>query len=184
MPKRWPGSLTVGSRFFSSFRRRFTTRGPLTILSRLGSSRGPRSRAKAALDQANKREAISHAVFTVLRTFAPQHRRALIERMEELGDDPTADTLPVTVGGRAAEAVLAACRDDGANEAGNFADHRLQAADVRTAGRLAADRVVRRAPATTPQWSRVKPFRRSHAYQLPGRRRLPEPPSGRGKSMC
>ena len=58
-----------------------------------------------ANDEANKREAISHAAFTVLRTFAPQHRRALIDRMQELADDPNADTPPAKVGRRVAQAV-------------------------------------------------------------------------------
>jgi hypothetical protein len=53
-------------------------------------------------NDANKREAISHAAFTVLRTLAPQRRRALIERMRMLGYDPNADTPPAQVGRRAA----------------------------------------------------------------------------------
>src|SRR5271170_599560 len=73
-------------------------------------------------NEANKREAISHAAFTVLRVLAPQHRHALIEQMQALGYDPNADTPPAIVGRRAAAAVLANCRDDGANEVGNFAD--------------------------------------------------------------
>ena len=114
---------TVGSRFFSILHTAiydaWTAYDPIAVgvvsgiaLKGLG----------GANNEANKREAISHAAFTVLRTFAPQHRRALIERMQELGYDPNADTPPAKVGRRAAEAVLADCRDDGANEAGNFAD--------------------------------------------------------------
>ncbi len=49
-------------------------------------------------NEANKREAISHAAFTVLRTLAPQRRRALIERMRIPGYDPNADTPPARLG--------------------------------------------------------------------------------------
>ena len=45
-------------------------------------------------NEANKREAISHAAFTVLRTLAPQRKRALIDRMQTLGYDPNAETPP------------------------------------------------------------------------------------------
>ena len=114
---------TVGSRFFAILQTAiydaWTAYDPIAV----GVVSGTALKGQGgANNEANKREAISHAAFTVLRTFAPQHRRALIERMQELGYDSNADTPPAKVGRRAAEAVLAGCRDDGANEAGDFAD--------------------------------------------------------------
>ena len=141
---------TVGSRFFSILHTAiydaWTAYDPIAVGVVSGIALKGRGGAN---NEANKREAISHAAFTVLRTFAPQHRRALIERMQELGYDPNADTPPAKVGRRAAEAVLADCRDDGANEAGNFADTTGYAPPASaSAGRLAADRVVRKAAAS------------------------------------
>ncbi|MBV8441904.1 MAG: vanadium-dependent haloperoxidase [Hyphomicrobiales bacterium] len=130
-----------------------------------------------ANNEANKREAISHAAFAVLRTLAPQHRHALIERMQELGYDPNAGTLPAKVGRRAAAAVLTNCRDDGANEAGNFAD--TTGYEPRTPGAPDAWRPIesfgRRQLPTTPQWSRVMPFSLARADQF---RPIPPPAPG------
>jgi hypothetical protein len=130
-----------------------------------------------ANNEANKREAISHAAFTVLRTLAPQHRHALGERMQELGYDPNADTLPAKVGRRAAAAVLANCRDDGANEAGNFAD--TTGYEPETSRSPGAWRPIesfgKRQLPTTPQWSRVMPFSLARADQF---RPIPPPAPG------
>ena len=59
-----------------------------------------------ANNEANKREAISYAAYTVLCALAPQRRRALAERMQSLGYEPAANTLPASVGRRAAYGVL------------------------------------------------------------------------------
>jgi hypothetical protein len=167
---------TVGSRFFSILQTAiydtWTAYDPVAV----GVVSGTALKGQGGADnEANKREAISHAAFTVLRTFAPQHRRALIERMEELGYDPNADTPPARVGRRAAEAVLAACRDDGANEAGNFAD--TSGYEPRTSGPPDVWRPIesfgKRQLPTTPQWSRVMPFALTRADQF----RLVPPPA-------
>ena len=169
---------TVGSRFFSILQTAiydaWTAYDPVAV----GVVSGTALKGQGGADnEANKREAISHAAFTVLRTFAPQHRRALIERMEELGYDPTADTLPAKVGRRAAEAVLAACRDDGANEAGNFAD--TTGYKPRMSGPPDVWRPIKsfgeRQLPTTPQWSRVKPFALARADEF---RPVPPPAPG------
>ena len=128
-------------------------------------------------NEANKREAISHAAFTVLRALAPQHRHALIEQMEALGYDPNADTPPAKVGRRAAQAVLANCRDDGANEAGNFADttgYKPRMSGAPDAWRPIESFGKRQLP-TTPQWSRVMPFALTRADQF-----RPTPPPAPG----
>ena len=154
------------------------TPGPPTIPIAVGVVSGTTLKGQGGADnEANKREAISHAAFTVLRTLAPQHRRALIERMQELGYDPNADTLPAKVGRRAAAAVLADCRDDGANEAGNFAD--TTGYKPRTSGAPDAWRPIesfgKRQLPTTPQWSRVMPFSLARADQF---RPIPPPAPG------
>jgi membrane-associated phospholipid phosphatase len=128
-------------------------------------------------NEANKREAISHAAFTVLLALAPQHRHALIERMQEFGYDPNADTLPAKAGRRAATAVLANCRDDGANEGGNFAD--TTGYKPRISLPLDAWQPIesfgRRQLPTTPHWSRVMPFSLARADQF---RPIPPPAPG------
>ncbi len=160
---------TVGSRFLAILHTAmydaWTAYDPIAV----GVVAGTALKGQGGADnEANKREAISHAAFTVLRTFAPQHQRALIERMQELGYDPNADTLPAEVGRRAAAAVLANCRDDGANEAGNFAD--TTGYEPRTSGAPDAWRPIesfgRRQLPTTPHWSRVMPFALARADQF------------------
>jgi hypothetical protein len=160
---------TVGSRFFAILHTAmydaWTAFDPIAV----GVVSGTALKGQGgANNEANKREAISHAAFTVLRTFAPQHRRALIERMEELGYDPNADTPPAKVGRRAAAAVLADCRDDGANEAGNFTD--TTGYEPRTSGAPDAWRPIesfgKRQLPTTPQWSRVMPFSLARADEF------------------
>jgi hypothetical protein len=107
---------------------------------------------------ANKREALSHAAYTVLRTLAPQRRRALAEWMQALGYEPGASTAPARVGRRAALAVLAARAEDSANAAGDFADatgyatKRTGAADAWQP----IDYFGRPQLPTTPQWGRVR----------------------------
>jgi PAP2 superfamily len=164
---------TVGSRFFAilytAIYDAWTAYDPVAV----GVVSGTALKGQGgANNEANKREAISHAAFTVLRTFAPQHRRALIQRMQDLGYDPNADTPPARVGRRAAAAVLADRRYDGANEAGNFAD--TTGYEPRTSGPPDAwrpiDSLGKRQLPTTPQWSRVMPFSLTRADQFrPGR---------------
>ena len=169
---------TVGARFFAVLHTAmydaWTAYDPIavgvvsgTILKGLG----------GANNEANKREAISHAAFTVLLALAPQHRHALIARMQELGYDPNADTLPAKVGRRAAAAVLANCRDDGANEAGNFADttgYKPWISGPPDAWQPIESLGKRQLP-TTPQWSRVMPFSLARANQF---RPIPPPQPG------
>jgi hypothetical protein len=168
---------TVGSRFFAILETAtydaWTAYDPIAV----GAVSGTALKGLGgANNEVNKREAISHAAFTVLRSFAPQHRRALIERMQELGYDPNADTPPAKVGRRAAAAVLADCRDDGANEAGNFAD--TTGYEPRT-GPPNAWRPIesfgKRQLPTTPQWSRVMPFSLARADEF---RSIPPPAPG------
>ena len=169
---------TVGSRFFAilytAMYDAWTAYDPVAV----GVVAGATLKGQGGPDnEANKREAISHAAFTVLRTFAPQHRRALIERMQALGYDPNADTLPAKVGRRAAAAVLANRRYDGANEAGNFAD--TTGYQPRTSGAPDAWQPIaslgKRQLPTTPQWSRVMPFALTRADQF---RPVPPPAPG------
>ena len=169
---------TVGSRFFAilftAMYDAWTAYDPMSV----GVVAGTTLKGLGgANNEANKREAISHAAFIVLRTFAPQHRRALIERMQELGYDPNADTLPAKVGRRAAAAVLANRRYDGANEAGNFADttgYRPQTSGAPDAWQPIESLGKRQLP-TTPQWSRVMPFSLARADQF---RPIPPPAPG------
>ena len=169
---------TVGSRFFSILQTAIYDAWTAYDLVAVGVASGTVLKGQGgANNEANKREAISHAAFTVLQTFAPQHRRALIERMEELGYDPNADTPPARIGRRAAEAVLTACRNDGANEAGNFADtsgYKPQMSRPRDAWRPINSFGKRQLP-TTPQWSRVMPFALTRADQF---RPVPPPAPG------
>jgi membrane-associated phospholipid phosphatase len=160
---------TVGSRFFAILHTAmydaWTAYDPVAV----GVVSGTALKGQGgANNEADKREAISHAAFTILRTFAPQHRRALIERMQALGYDPDADSLPAKVGRRAAAAVLADRRYDGANEAGNFADttgYRPPASGAPDAWEPIESFGRRQLP-TTPQWSRVMPFSLTRADQF------------------
>ena len=89
----------------------------------------------------------------------------------------TPTPLPAKVGRRAAAAVLADCRDDGANEAGNFAD--TTGYEPRTSGAPDAWRPIesfgKRQLPTTPQWSRVMPFSLARADEF---RPIPPPAPG------
>ena len=180
---------TVGSRFFSILQTAiydaWTAYDPVAV----GVVSGTALKGQGGADnEANKREAISHAAFTVLRTFAPQHRRALIERMEELGYDPTADTLP-------AESADAALPRPFSPPAATTAPMKPATSPTRAATsrgcpdrRTFGGRSSRSASASCLRRRNgaASSLLRSHApmSSAPSRRRLPEPPSGRGKSMC
>ncbi len=169
---------TVGSRFFAILHTAMYDAWTAYDPAAVGVISGTTLKGQGGADnEANKREAISHAAFTVLRTLAPQHRHALIERMQALGYDPDADTLPAKVGRRAAVAVLANRRYDGANESGNFAD--TTGYRPRTSGAPDAWQPInslgKRQLPTTPQWSRVMPFSLARADQF---RPVPPPAPG------
>jgi hypothetical protein len=130
-----------------------------------------------AANEANKREAISHAAYTVLRALAPQRAHALTERMLELGYDPNATTAPAALGRRAATTVLAKFRQDGANEASGFADttgYKTKGAEDPSAWQPILSFSKPQLP-TTPQWRRVMPFALARADQF-----LPPPPPAPG----
>jgi membrane-associated phospholipid phosphatase len=165
---------TVGARFLAivhtAMYDAWTAYDPVAV----GNATGRLLKGQGGSDnEANKREAISHAAFTVLRTLAPQRRRALVERMRMLGYEPNADTPAARVGRRAALAVIAARREDGANEAGNFADTTGYA--PRQSGEADAWQPIedlgRRQLPTSPHWSRVAPFALASADQF-----RPRPP--------
>ena len=177
---------TVGSRFFAILHTAMYDAWTAYDPAAVGVISGTTLKGQGGADnEANKREAISHAAFTVLRTLAPQHRHALIERMQALGYDPDADTLPAKVGRRAAVAVLANRRYDGANEVRQLRRYdRLPTTNVGSAGRVATDRTrwesasfqrPRNGAASCPsRW-------RAPINSVPFRRRPPELPNGRGK---
>ncbi len=124
---------------------------------------------------ANKREALSHAAYTVLRTLVPQRRHALAQWMQALGYETNASTAPAKLGRHAALAVLAARTQDGANAGGDFADT-TGYAPKRTSAPDAwrpIDYFGRPQLPTTPQWGRVEPFALTQANQF----RPPPPPA-------
>ena len=179
---------TVSSRFLAIFHTAiydaWTAYDPVAV----GVVSGTTLKNQGGLDnEANKREAISHAAYTVLRVLAPRRKHALTERMMALGYDPNANTAPAKVGRRAATAVLAACREDGANEAGNFAD---------TTG-YAPEKLTRPMHGNRSNFSENANFRRPRigagSYRLRCRepinfarlrRPRPEPTNGPSRSMC
>ena len=126
-------------------------------------------------NEANKREALSHAAYAVLWTLVPQHRHALAEWMQALGYDPNAETPAAQLGRRAAQAVLAARADDGANAGGDFADTTGYA--PKASGAAAVWQPIeyfgKRQLPTTPQWGRVLPFALTRADEF----RPPPPPA-------
>ena len=71
----------------------------------------------------NKREAVSHAAYEVLRELAPVRSRALAAYMAALGYETNATSAPAMVGRRAAQAALAAARQDGANQEAGLSGH-------------------------------------------------------------
>jgi hypothetical protein len=160
---------TVGARFLAivhtAMYDAWTAYNPVAV----GSVTGTLLKGQGGSDnEANKREAISHAAFTVLGTLAPQRKRALSVRMDALGYRPNAETAPARIGRRAAEAVLAVRRDDGANEAGAFADTSGYAPS-KSPGLNAWQPIKyfgKRQLPTTPQWGRVLPFGLTRADQF------------------
>jgi hypothetical protein len=160
---------TVGARFFAitetAIYEAWTAYDPTA----LGVVYGAALKNQGGLpNEANKREAISHAAYTVLRVLAPQRRRALTERMAALGYDPNATSKPAELGRRAAYAVLAKFRDDGANEAGDFADdtgYMPRKPDVADAWQPIELLGKRQLP-MTPQWVRVTPFSLTRADEF------------------
>ena len=70
----------------------------------------------------NKREAVSYAAYEVLRELASPRRRALAAYMAVLGYETNATSAPAMVGRRAAQAALAAARQDGANQEAGYQD--------------------------------------------------------------
>jgi hypothetical protein len=168
---------TVGARFFAIFSTAmydaWSAYDPKAVAV-VSSGTALKTRGGPA-NEANKREAISHAAYTVLRTLAPQRARALAERMTALGYDPNATTAPAALGRRAANAVLAQFRQDGANEAGGFADttgYKTKGADDPSAWQPILAFGKPQLP-TTPQWRRVLPFALTRADQF----RPPPPPA-------
>lgn len=166
---------TIGSRFlaifFTAIYDAWTAYDPVAV----GVASGTVLKGLGGADnEVNKREAISHAAYTVLRVLAPQRRRALFERMMALGYEPAATTKPAEIGRRAAAAVLARFRDDGANAVGDFADttgyRPRQPATASSWQPL--DVLGKRQLPITPQWSRVMPFALTRADQF----RPPPPP--------
>jgi membrane-associated phospholipid phosphatase len=169
---------TVGSRFFAILHTAIYDAWTAYDPTAVGVVSGTTLKGQGGPNnEANKREAISHAAFTVLRMLAPQHQHALIEQMLALGYDPNADSLPARVGRRAAAAVLANCRDDGANEAGNFADTTGYVPPVSEAPDAwqPIQSFGRRQLPTTPHWGRVMPFALTRADQF---RPIPPPEPG------
>ncbi len=126
-------------------------------------------------NEANEREAISHAEYAVLTALAPQRRRALTARMAALGYDPNATTPAADVGRRAARMTLAKFHADGANEADDFADttgYRTRDPAIAEAWQP-TDLFGKTQLPTTPQWNRVMPFALTRADEF----RPPPPPS-------
>jgi hypothetical protein len=167
---------TVGARFFTIFSTAiydaWTAYDPKAVAvvsaTKLKNRGGPGN-------EANEREAISHAAYTVLRTLAPHRQRVLAERMAALGYDPNATTAPAEVGRLAALDVLAKFRQDGANETGGFADttgYKPKAAEQAGHWQPTLSLGKPQLP-TTPQWSRVMPFALTRADQY----RPPPPPA-------
>jgi PAP2 superfamily len=97
--------------------------------------------------------------------------------MAELGYDPKATSKPAELGRRAARAVLATFRNDGANEARDFADttgyapRKPEIADAWQPIELLGKRQL----PMTPQWARVMLFALSRADQF---RPVPPPKPG------
>lgn len=167
---------TIGARFFAILSTAtydaWTAYDPKAVA--VASGTALKNRGGAA-NEANKREAISHAAYTVLSTLAPQRRGALAARMAELGYEPNATTAPAEVGRSAALAVLAKFREDGANESGGFSDttgYKTMPGADHWQPILAFDKP--QLP-TTPQWGRVMPFGLARADQY---RPVPPPAPG------
>ncbi|MBV8095488.1 MAG: vanadium-dependent haloperoxidase [Acetobacteraceae bacterium] len=169
---------TVGARFFAIVEtatyEAWTAYDPMA----LGVVYGAALKSEGgAANEANKREAISYATYTVLSSLAPQRRRTLNERMAALGYDPLARTKPAELGRRAAYAVLAKFNNDGANEAGEFADttgYAPRTSEIPDAWQPIELLGKRQLP-VTPQWPRVEPFALTRADEF-----RPGPPPSPG----
>lgn len=70
----------------------------------------------------NKAKAVSFAAYTALYDVFPTCRAEFLQQLEALGYTVDDTSLPATIGRTAADAVIAARRDDGANQAGGYAD--------------------------------------------------------------
>jgi hypothetical protein len=160
---------TVGARFLAIYHLAlydaWTAYDPVAV----GVISGTTLKGQGGLNNdANKREAISHAAYTMLRVLAPQRKRALTARMLALGYDPNADTAPARVGRRAAGAVISARREDGANEPGGFAD--TTGYEPQKPGAPEAWQPIeffgKRQLPMTPHWGRVLPFALIRADQF------------------
>src|SRR6516165_5748790 len=108
----------------------------------------------------NKREAVSYAVYEVLRELAPPRRRALAAYMAALGYETNATSAPAKVGRRAAQATLAAARQDGANQEAGYQDTTgYRVADPSTASSWQpTDELGALQLPISPHWSRVMTF--------------------------
>ena len=133
--------------------------------------------AGGAANIANKREAVSHAAYEVLHELAPVRRHALQERMALLGYEVDAASPAAIVGRRAARAVLAAARRDGANQEADYQDttgyeprRAATASSWHPIDALGAPQLP-----VSPHWSRVMPFALQRADQF-----RPDPPPAPG----
>jgi hypothetical protein len=122
----------------------------------------------------NKREAVSYAAYEVLRELAPPRRRALAAYMAELGYETNATSAPAKAGRRAAQAVLAAARQDGANQEAGYRDttgYRVADPPTASSWQPTDDLGALQLP-VSPQWSRVMTFALRSADEF----RPPTPP--------
>jgi membrane-associated phospholipid phosphatase len=169
---------TIGARFlailYTAMYDAWTAYDPVAI----GFVSGTTFKNKGGADnEANKREAISYAAYTVLYTLAPPHRRSLAERMQALGFDPNADTAPARIGRRAAVGVLSMRREDGSNEPHDFVDttgYSPRNPAAPDTWQPTEDFGKRQLP-MTPHWGRVLPFALTRADQF-----RPAPPPAPG----
>ena len=171
---------TVGARFFAivhtAMYDAWTAYDPAAVGVFTGSALHG---AGGAANVANKREALSHAAYEVLRELAPVRRHALRERMALLGYDVDATSAAADVGRRAARAALAAVRQDGANQDADYQDttgyrrgRQATAASWRPIAALGAAQLP-----VSPHWSRVMPFALRAADQF-----RPGPPPAPGSA--
>jgi hypothetical protein len=141
--------------------------------SRLG---GTLRRPPTERTPANKRTAISYAAYRALVKLFPARTDSFDALMASLGHDPadtSTGTGPAGVGNRAAAAVLAYRADDGANQAGGYADttgyQPVNTPDeVLDADRWQPLRLPNGTVQTfaTPHWYRVTPFALRSAAQF------------------
>jgi hypothetical protein len=122
----------------------------------------------------NKRAAVSYAAYEVLRELAPARRRAVAAYMVALGHETNATSAPAVVGRRAAEAVLAAARQDGANQEAGYQDttgYRVADSATPSSWQPTYDLGAPQLP-VSPHWSRVMTFALRSADEF----RPPAPP--------